>query len=132
LKEGILIGLALIRHVAAAPVSPSWRNAMAEKPTVSKLREDIDRGRAGSKIDAPDPAAAPLGTDDEAAGSPNRPDVVVLAHSREIGSSPAATTINKPDAGRWIYLAVIAIFAVLLIIAVLSVTMASTFPDVPD
>lgn len=34
----------------------------------ARLRADIDCGRTAEKIDWPDPAAAPLGTDDEAAG----------------------------------------------------------------
>ncbi|MFN3892678.1 MAG: hypothetical protein ACK4MV_19955 [Beijerinckiaceae bacterium] len=33
-----------------------------------ELRHDIDAGRTGDKVSNPDPAAAPLGTDDEAAG----------------------------------------------------------------
>ncbi|HYG88076.1 MAG TPA: hypothetical protein VD978_17645 [Azospirillum sp.] len=33
-----------------------------------RLRYDIDSGRTGDKIPFPDPAAAPLGTDAEAAG----------------------------------------------------------------
>lgn len=39
-------------------------------PTSDQLRDDIDRGRSGDKIAAGDPAAAPLGTDDEAGGAP--------------------------------------------------------------
>lgn len=35
-----------------------------------ELRRDIDKGLTGDKVDFPDPAAAPLGTDDEAAGTP--------------------------------------------------------------
>ncbi len=35
-----------------------------------RLRNEIDAGRTGDKIPASDPAAAPLGTDDEAAGRP--------------------------------------------------------------
>ena len=34
----------------------------------AQLRNEIDRGETGDKVAAPDPAAAPLGTDDEAAG----------------------------------------------------------------
>jgi len=34
-----------------------------------RLRTDIDAGRTGDKVPHPDPAAAPLGTDDEAAGT---------------------------------------------------------------
>lgn len=35
-----------------------------------RLREDIDHGRMRDKVSFPDPAAAALGTDDEAAGAP--------------------------------------------------------------
>ncbi|CAH1658664.1 MULTISPECIES: hypothetical protein [unclassified Chelatococcus] len=38
--------------------------------TSAQLKEGIDRGHAKDKVDFPDPAAAPLGTDDEAAGTP--------------------------------------------------------------
>ncbi|GGC82961.1 hypothetical protein GCM10010994_46050 [Chelatococcus reniformis] len=34
------------------------------------LRDEIDAGRTGDKVPCSDPAA-PLGTDDEAAGTPN-------------------------------------------------------------
>lgn len=34
-----------------------------------RLRHEIDSGRTGDKIPVEDPAAAPLGTDDEAAGT---------------------------------------------------------------
>lgn len=37
---------------------------------VDRSRDDIDHGRSGDKVSFPDPAAAPLGTDDEAAGQP--------------------------------------------------------------
>ena len=37
-------------------------------PTVEKLRDDIDSGRTGDKVDYPDPAAVPLGADAEAGG----------------------------------------------------------------
>ena len=37
--------------------------------SVERLRSDIARGRTGEKADWPDLAAAPLGTDDEAAGA---------------------------------------------------------------
>lgn len=38
--------------------------------TVERLRRDIDLGKTRDKVAFPDPAAAPLGTDDEAAGTP--------------------------------------------------------------
>jgi hypothetical protein len=42
----------------------------SQTPTTEQLRRDIDAGQTGEKIDFPDPAAAPLGTDDEASGNP--------------------------------------------------------------
>jgi hypothetical protein len=39
-------------------------------PTVAELRARIDAGASGDKVPGLDPAAAPLGTDDEAAGTP--------------------------------------------------------------
>ncbi|SRR5271170_7735673 len=38
--------------------------------TTAMLRSDIDSGRTGDKVAGFDPAVAPLGTDDEAAGTP--------------------------------------------------------------
>ncbi|HYD99905.1 MAG TPA: hypothetical protein VEH84_11015 [Alphaproteobacteria bacterium] len=37
----------------------------------AQLRDAIDRGLTGDKVDAFDPATSPLGTDDEAAGRPD-------------------------------------------------------------
>jgi hypothetical protein len=51
--------------------------------TIARLRADIDRGRTGDKVDWPDPAAAPLGTDDEAAGTRLDASVVERAHAAE-------------------------------------------------
>ena len=59
-------------------------------PTTAKLRHDIDRGRGGDKVDAIDPAAAPLGTDDEAAGTPPSREAVQIAYNNEIGSRPSS------------------------------------------
>jgi hypothetical protein len=55
--------------------------------TTEQLRDDIDRGRTGDKIDAPDPAVAPLGTDEEAAGTPPDPCVVAAARAIEVSRS---------------------------------------------
>jgi hypothetical protein len=41
--------------------------------TNEQLRNRIDRGLAGDKVAMPDPAAAPLGTDAEAAGASPTP-----------------------------------------------------------
>jgi hypothetical protein len=53
--------------------------------TTEQLRHDIDRGKAGDKMPFPDPAAAPLGTDEEAAGTPVPPSAVDKAHRQETG-----------------------------------------------
>jgi hypothetical protein len=45
-----------------------------EPPTVDRIRADISSERTGEKVAFPDPAAAPLGTDDEAAGHPPTPE----------------------------------------------------------
>jgi hypothetical protein len=40
------------------------------RSNADQLRRDIDSGATGDKVRASDPAAAPLGTDEEAAGTP--------------------------------------------------------------
>jgi hypothetical protein len=90
----------------------------------ARLRDRIDRGETGSKVPASDPAAAPLGTDAEAGGSPPadaaggdqafRPppdDPPVAADSRSLrgGRSPAL----------WIGAAGIACLVVLVAVAAL-------------
>ncbi|WP_201285565.1 hypothetical protein [Chelativorans xinjiangense] len=54
------------------------------RPTVEQLRDDIDHGRAGDKVSYPDPAAAPLGADDEAGGHPPTADQVAEAMRHEL------------------------------------------------
>ncbi|WP_417526014.1 hypothetical protein [Marinovum sp.] len=48
----------------------SDKSARADAAGAARLRHAIDHGGAGDKVAFPDPAAAPLGTDDEAAGHP--------------------------------------------------------------
>ncbi|MDZ5699058.1 hypothetical protein [Chelativorans sp. M5D2P16] len=49
---------------------PRQKPEHEDPPTVDRLRHDIDSGKTGEKVPYPDPAAAPLGADDEAAGAP--------------------------------------------------------------
>lgn len=51
------------------------RERETKPKTMEQLRDDIDSGRTGEKVPASDPAAAPLGADDEAAGTRTRPGV---------------------------------------------------------
>ena len=55
-----------------------------EGATTAQLRDDIDRGRTGDKVNFSDPAAAPLGTDEEAAGTPPGPDAIRTAMRNEV------------------------------------------------
>ncbi len=62
------------------------------RSTVEQLRDDIDHGRTGDKVDAPDPAVVPLGADEEAAGTPLDPDAVEAARTLELSRSCRSST----------------------------------------
>ncbi len=62
---------------------PSLARA-SRSPTAQELKNAIDTGATGDKVDFPDPAAAPLGTDDEAAGVPDTPHRVATALRQEV------------------------------------------------
>lgn len=76
------------RHSDAEPKLVPFRPAKSKLETTEQLRIAIDRGLAGDKVDAADPAAAPLGTDDEAGGTPNTSEQVRLAASHELSQRP--------------------------------------------
>jgi hypothetical protein len=82
---------------------------------VEKLREDIDTGRTGDKVRHADPAAAPLGADEEAAGTPLSTHAVETARRYEV-SGPAKT---NEDGGTSIYIMALAALAVVFVGAVL-------------
>ncbi len=84
----------------------------AGKATTDQLRNDIDQGRTGDKVRFPDPAAAPLGTDDEAAG--HGPGTETVAEVRRDERAKGDRT--RPDAPQlriWLTLAA----AIALIVA---------------
>jgi hypothetical protein len=58
--------------------SPDDRTASA-----APLRGDLDAGHGRDKVNYPDPAAAPLGTDDEAAGTPITEEQLQMARAQE-------------------------------------------------
>lgn len=68
--------------------------------TTEQLRIAIDQGHG--KVDATDPAAAPLGTDDEAGGSPNTAAQVRLAASHEIRSNNKRQRITGIGHAWWL------------------------------
>ena len=59
-------------------------------PTVCQLKNDIDRGRTRDKVDYPDPAVVPLGTDDEAAGARMSPELLAADIAREVEADDVA------------------------------------------
>jgi hypothetical protein len=52
--------------------------------TTEQLRKDIDRGRTRDKVAGSDPAMVPLGTDEEAAGTPLGPKEIEAARHQEV------------------------------------------------
>ncbi len=58
--------------------------------TADALRDAIDSGKTGEKTEWPDPAAAPLGTDAEAAGRPPDAETVAMATPRHTVSTRLA------------------------------------------
>jgi succinate dehydrogenase / fumarate reductase cytochrome b subunit len=75
--------------------------AVSGTPTAQELKGLIDSGRTGDKVSFPDPGAAPLGTDDEAAGTPDTPARVAMAIRQELKNSWAN---NPPPVreGKWL------------------------------
>ena len=80
--------------------------------TVDRLRADIDAGRTGDKVPAADPAAAPLGADEEAAGTPLQADAVTLARRQELGRQEKSRKSYVPPIA-----AIITLFGAMVAIA---------------
>ncbi len=60
-----------------------------ERPNVARLRRAIDTGESGHKAPVRDPAAAPLGTDEEAGGTPPTPEQLAAAAQLEMAQRVA-------------------------------------------
>jgi hypothetical protein len=69
------------------------------RSTVEQLRDDIDHGLTGDKVDWPDPAAAPLGSDEEAAGSFLDPSAVEAARGLELSRPTQRASDRRVGAG---------------------------------
>lgn len=95
--------------------------------TADALRHALDRGKGGDKTDFIDPAAAPLGTDDEAAGHPPTREQVAMAAAAELGPhrpahrpKPGGRTIPDRQAeGRYAIPVLLAAGLILMVIVVL-------------
>lgn len=60
---------------------------MAKKMNWSQARHKTDSGKTQDKVDYPDPAAAPLGTDEEAGGERTPQDAIAKSvNARKEGS----------------------------------------------
>ena len=70
----------------------------SEGAGAARLRNKIYRGGAGDKVAFPDPAAAPLGTDDEAAGHPPTRAQLRRAQAQELGRAEGQT--DRPSRRR--------------------------------
>jgi hypothetical protein len=107
-----------VEPVAAPPLHD-------ERPTSAQLKGDIESGRTGDKNPVRDPALAPLGTDDEAAGHPPSPDRTALArHYENIGrwlggGSPSASAVHaKADGQPVLFLAITGAIGIALVAGV--------------
>ncbi len=103
-------------------VKPMDAPPLSAAPTSAQLKGDIDSGKTGDKNPVLDPAMAPLGTDDEAAGTPPSASRIKLARKYErlerwIDRSRAASSYahRKRDAFALGYLAFIGGIGVVLV-----------------
>jgi len=64
----------------------------------SQLQSDIDHGATRDKVAHPDPAAAPLGTDSEAAGAPIDSKAAALERGGATNRGPIDTSVQHDHA----------------------------------
>jgi hypothetical protein len=84
-------------------------------PNADQLRAAIDSGKTGDKVAFPDPAAAPLGTDAEAAGAPPAGAELHQAFTAETGSNSRRVPLHRGSAlpVLFVFLGLIAVAAVI-------------------
>ena len=93
---------------------------MPKTANILQLRRDIDSGRTGDKVAAPDPAAAPLGTDDEAAGTTPSAERVEMARMEELQAGAQVAEKSETMSGTAIYMIAMGGFFLVMITALLS------------
>lgn len=81
------------------------------RDTPSQLRRDIDSGLTGDKVPWPDPAAVPLGSDEEAAGTPVEASAVRLARAQE-ARGPIPPSELQPAGWSWLIIVGVALATV--------------------
>jgi hypothetical protein len=72
---------------------------MPSEASADRLRGDIDAGRTGEKVSWPDPSAAPLGTDDEAAGTSSPRQAIDAARTYKNSSPHGGPDTPRSGAG---------------------------------
>jgi len=88
--------------------------------TSERLRHKIDGGRTRDKVDFPDPAAVPLGADEEAAGTPlGGPSVRTALLQETRRSSKRVAISHPPSMAIWFYAAFIVFLAVGMVAAMM-------------
>ncbi len=73
------------------------KSSASEVSTSAQLRHGITTGQSRDKISNIDPSAAPLGTDDEAAGKPPTSEEIRLAAQEELKSDPVPSQPLEPS-----------------------------------
>ncbi len=73
---------------------PRPTGADTPAPNVTHLRRDIEAGATDDKALMRDPAASPLGTDDEAGGAPLAPASITAARAAERGPQGASRGVG--------------------------------------
>lgn len=101
-----------------APVTGRDKSSRFVNP--AELRGAINRGETGDKRAMGDPAAAPLGTDEEAGGTPPSPQqaAVELAQGKEIGRVAGGDDRAAASRTIWISALVAALVLAVLLTAI--------------
>ena len=84
--------------------------------TSEQLRADIDSGRTHDKVAHSDPAAAPLGTDEEAAGTSADPTLVSIERQRESLPEYTDKPAGQTPRSRLLIIVVLAVICAALIV----------------
>jgi hypothetical protein len=84
------------------------------RETVERLRTGIGRGRTWDKVAVSDPAMAPPGTDEEAAGTPITRQQIAETGHLEI-SGPRETSQQRGLGHAWLLVGFVVIFSIVLV-----------------
>ena len=97
----------------------------SDNPTMAMLKADIDSGQTGDKNEVFDPGMAMLGTCEEAAGTPLKPEQIAFAREQEtkarwgLGARKTGAAHNKRDGFPVVFVGFIAAVAAVLVIGIL-------------